>query len=109
MAYLLVGGQKIVPRISQAGPLRQAGAYAHTKETVMNTDILKGKWQQLRGEIKQRWARLTDDDITYIDGAFDKLIGKVQERYGETRERAEHQCRSFLKKLDQPNAQKAGA
>jgi uncharacterized protein YjbJ (UPF0337 family) len=55
----------------------------------MNTDILKGKWKQMRGELKTWWGDLTDDDLDRIEGERDKLIGLLQERYGYTRERAE--------------------
>ena len=52
----------------------------------MNADTLQGKWKQLRGDVKSRWGKLTDDDLDVIDGNLDKLVGKVQELYGEARE-----------------------
>lgn len=52
-------------------------------------DILKGNWKQLRGQIKEWWGDLTDDDLTMIDGQRDKLIGALQTRYGWERARAE--------------------
>ena len=57
----------------------------------MNTDILEGKWKQLRGELKGWWGRLTDDDLDQIAGSKDKLVGKIQERYGYSRDRAERE------------------
>jgi uncharacterized protein YjbJ (UPF0337 family) len=54
----------------------------------MNEDVFKGQWKQLKGEIKMRWNQLTDDDLDSIDGAKDKLIGRLQERYGWEREQA---------------------
>ncbi len=54
----------------------------------MNSDQFEGKWKQLKGSVKQRWGKLTDDDITTISGKKDELIGKLQERYGYTREQA---------------------
>ena len=48
----------------------------------MNTDILKGKWNQLKGEVRNRWGKLTDDDVAQIQGNVEKMIGKLQERYG---------------------------
>lgn len=60
----------------------------------MNEDILKGKWNQLKGNLKQWWGKLTDDDIEQINGSYDKLVGTVQERYGYSRERADKECRS---------------
>ncbi len=54
----------------------------------MNSDVFEGKWKQLKGSAKQRWGKLTDDDITTMSGKKDELIGKLQERYGYTREQA---------------------
>lgn len=54
----------------------------------MTTDELQGKWKQLKGSVKQRWGKLTDDDLTFINGKKDELIGRIQERYGITREQA---------------------
>ncbi|MFO7942593.1 MAG: CsbD family protein [Bacillota bacterium] len=55
----------------------------------MNKDVFKGKWNQLQGEIKKRWGKITDDDLKSIEGDIQKLIGKLQERYGMTKEEAE--------------------
>ena len=52
----------------------------------MNKDILKGKWNQFKGEIQQEWGKLTNDDMDIINGEYDKLVGRIQERYGRTRE-----------------------
>ncbi len=52
----------------------------------MNQEQVKGKWSQMKGEAKRRWAKLTDDDLVEVEGSYDKLIGKIQERYGESRE-----------------------
>ena len=57
----------------------------------MNSDQLKGKWKQLKGSVKERWGKLTDDDVDVIDGQYDQLVGKVQEKYGLAREAAQKQ------------------
>ena len=57
----------------------------------MNADQLKGKWKQVKGSVKDRWGKLTDDDIDVINGQHDQLIGKIQERYGIAREDAQKQ------------------
>lgn len=49
---------------------------------------LKGNWKQMKGAIKEKWNRLTDDDIEAMEGRKDKIIGKIQERYGETKYKA---------------------
>jgi uncharacterized protein YjbJ (UPF0337 family) len=61
----------------------------------MNSDQLKGKWKQLKGSVKERWGKLTDDDLDVIDGQHDQLIGKVQERYGVAREVAQKQVEEW--------------
>lgn len=62
----------------------------------MNQDILKGKWNQVVGGIKAQWGDLTDDELTEIDGNRQKLLGKLQEKYGYTRDEAERQVDRFF-------------
>lgn len=57
----------------------------------MNKDAFKGKWKQIRGDVKKWWGELTDDDLDRVEGDRDKLIGFVQERYGYARGRAERE------------------
>jgi len=61
----------------------------------MNTDELKGKWNQLQGEPRKQWGKLTDDDLAEVKGDRDKLIGKIQERYGVAKEEARKQVDSW--------------
>lgn len=63
----------------------------NAENTSMNRDIFAGKWKQMRGELRNWWGRLTDDDFERIGGQKDKLVGIVQEKYGYTRERAEQE------------------
>ncbi len=62
----------------------------------MNRDVLAGSWRELRGKVKERWGKLTDDDMAKIEGHLDRLIGAVQKRYGYAREQAEGEIDSFL-------------
>jgi uncharacterized protein YjbJ (UPF0337 family) len=55
----------------------------------MNEDVFSGKWREMRGTLRSWWGRLSDDDFERIGGEKDKLVGLVQERYGQTREQAE--------------------
>ena len=64
----------------------------------MNQDQAAGKWKQVKGKIKEQWGKLTDDDLTVLEGSSDQLIGKVQERYGIAREEAERQVKEFRNK-----------
>jgi len=57
--------------------------------TSMNTLEMKGDWNVTKGKLKQKWAKLTDDDLRYVDGKQDELIGRIQKRTGETREAVE--------------------
>ncbi|MEW3773079.1 CsbD family protein [Pseudomonas aeruginosa] len=65
----------------------------------MNSDVIKGKWKQLTGKIKERWGDLTDDDLQAADGHAEYLVGKLQERYGWPKERAEQEVRDFSDRL----------
>jgi uncharacterized protein YjbJ (UPF0337 family) len=66
----------------------------------MNKDIMKGKWKELRGRVKAWWGQLTDNDLDQIQGRYDQLVGKLQERYGYTRQEAEGEIRKFFKQAD---------
>jgi uncharacterized protein YjbJ (UPF0337 family) len=66
----------------------------------MNSDTLKGKWMQIRGEAKETWGELTDDELTQVEGNMDKLMGKLQEKYGYSRERAEREVNDFRRKME---------
>lgn len=57
----------------------------------MNSDRMAGKFKQATGALKEKWGKLTDDDLKVIEGNRDQLIGKIQERYGITREAAQKQ------------------
>jgi uncharacterized protein YjbJ (UPF0337 family) len=63
----------------------------------MNADILKGKWEQLKGEARMKWGKLTNDDLDQVEGLREKLVGKVRERYGLARDRAELEVDDWLK------------
>lgn len=65
----------------------------------MNADTIKGQWKQLRGTLKSRWGKLTDDDLQTASGSTEYLAGKLQERYGIARDEAERQIRDFDARL----------
>ncbi len=65
----------------------------------MNTDIIAGKWKQLKGQAQTRWGKLTDDDLDVAEGHSQYLVGKLQERYGITKEKAEEEIAEFQSKL----------
>ncbi|HEV8457202.1 MAG TPA: CsbD family protein [Methylomirabilota bacterium] len=55
----------------------------------MNSDVFAGRWKQVRGQAKEWWGKLTDDDLERVEGQFDRLVGMLQERYGWARKQAE--------------------
>jgi uncharacterized protein YjbJ (UPF0337 family) len=61
----------------------------------MNRDQFEGNWHILKGKIKEKWGKLTDDDITKINGKYEQFIGKLQKKYGYTREQAERESNSW--------------
>ncbi|HZP13757.1 MAG TPA: CsbD family protein [Nevskiaceae bacterium] len=65
----------------------------------MEADTIKGQWKQLKGKIKEKWGKLTDDDLTEVEGRRDYLIGRIQERYGIAKEKATEQVRDFERNL----------
>ena len=64
----------------------------------MNTDILKGKWEQLKGTVQKKWGELTNDEIDKIAGDSKKLTGLIQERYGRSKEDAEKEINDWMSK-----------
>jgi len=65
----------------------------------MNWDTVAGNWKQVKGQAKQKWAKLTDDDLTYIDGKRDQLLGRIQERYGIQKDAAEKELKDWERTL----------
>jgi len=61
----------------------------------MNQDILEGNWKQFKGKIRERWGKLTEDDLDVINGRTEQFLGRVQERYGIARDEAERQLSEF--------------
>ena len=57
----------------------------------MNNDRVEGKWKQMKGSLKSRWGKLTDDDLDVIEGQKDQLVGRIQERYGIAKDEAQRQ------------------
>lgn len=61
----------------------------------MNSDIMEGKWEQVKGKVQQQWGKLTNDDLDKINGSRTELSGKIQESYGIGRDEAEKQIDEF--------------
>jgi uncharacterized protein YjbJ (UPF0337 family) len=69
------------------------------KESAMNWDQVKGNWQQLKGKAQQQWGKLTDDDLEVIKGEQTELAGRLQERYGYTKEQVAKEIRMWGERL----------
>jgi uncharacterized protein YjbJ (UPF0337 family) len=65
----------------------------------MNWDQMEGKWKQLKGSIREKFGKLTDDDLAQINGNRDKFVGIIQERYGIAREEAQRRADEWAKAL----------
>ena len=61
----------------------------------MNWDQIEGRWTEFRGKVKEKWGKLTDDDLTVIEGHQEQLAGRIQERYGLAKDEAEKQVKEF--------------
>jgi len=74
----------------------------------MNWDQVEGKWKQLRGSVKQKWGKLTDNDLDFIAGKREQLAGKLQERYGLAKDEAHKQVDEWLKTQHQTETHQTG-
>lgn len=63
----------------------------------MNKMQLKGSWNEFKGKVKEKWGKLTDDDLKEVEGNYDQLVGKLQQRYGYEKEKAEEELGNFSK------------
>lgn len=64
----------------------------------MNEDILKGKWHEMKGGVKEKWGKLTDDDLATVEGKAEQLVGLLQTRYGYSKDKAEEEYKGFINK-----------
>ena len=68
-----------------------------------NKDILHGKWHELKGQVRQQWGKLTDDDIARLGGKAEELAGVLQQRYGYGKAQAEMEINNWLRDRDKPH------
>src|SRR5262249_46495078 len=87
--------------IQVSGELRRVSRRAITRGGYVNTDVLEGKWKQMRGQMKEWWGKLSDDDLDVIAGKREKLIGTLQEKYGWARRDAENEVARRLHDIDE--------
>ena len=65
----------------------------------MNSDILEGKWKQMKGTVQNRWGKITDSDFEQIKGNKERFAGIVQERYGKSKEEAKKEVNDYIDSL----------
>jgi uncharacterized protein YjbJ (UPF0337 family) len=69
------------------------------EEMLMNWDQITGNWMQFKGKVKEKWGKLTDDDLTTIGGKRDQLVGVLQQKYGYAKSQAEQELDEFARDL----------
>ena len=62
----------------------------------MNWDQIEGQWKQLKGEVKSKWSKLTDDDVEFMKGSHEQFMGKLQERYGMAKDAAKRELEEWI-------------
>jgi uncharacterized protein YjbJ (UPF0337 family) len=67
-------------------------------------DRIEGSWKQMSGKVKEQWGKLTDDDLQTVAGKRDQLLGKIQERYGYAKDKAESEINDFEKRHAEPRS-----
>jgi uncharacterized protein YjbJ (UPF0337 family) len=70
----------------------------------MNQDIIQGKWTQIKGSLKTQWGKLTDDDLARADGNRQYLAGRLQERYGWQKDKAEQEIDNYERSMNRSKA-----
>jgi uncharacterized protein YjbJ (UPF0337 family) len=70
----------------------------------MNQDTIKGQWHQLKGTVREKWGKLTNDDLDQIQGQSEQLVGKIQERYGIARDEAQRQVDAWAAATDRSSS-----
>lgn len=64
-------------------------------------DRIEGSWKEMSGKVKEQWGKLTDDDLTVVAGKRDQLAGKIQERYGYAKDKADEEITAFERRMDE--------
>ena len=63
-------------------------------------DIVKGKWKEIKGKLRQQWGKFTDDDVAQMQGSYEELLGKIQKKYGYQEKQAREELDAFLERND---------
>ncbi len=72
----------------------------------MNKDIVEGKWKEMKGQFKEWWGKLTDDELDQAGGNAEQIVGLLQQKYGYTREHAEEEFNRRIENVKEAVAEK---
>jgi uncharacterized protein YjbJ (UPF0337 family) len=84
------------------GTCRRAEPFIRSNKqwrTAMNWDRIEGNWKQFKGQARQQWGKLTDDELDLVEGRREELVGRIQEKYGIARDEADRQVRDWEGRL----------
>lgn len=70
-------------------------------------DRIEGSWKEMTGKVKEQWGKLTDDDLTVVAGKRDQLAGKIQERYGYAKDKADQEINAFEARMKEDRSFKS--
>ncbi len=68
---------------------------------MMNEDIIKGKWKEIKGEIKTLWGKVTDNELDKTTGKLESIVGIIQQRYGSNKEEIQNKLHSIISKFSE--------
>jgi len=83
--------------LSRAPVKTKGAAFASDLEDQVNSDIFEGKWKEMRGQMREWWGKITDDELEQAGGNADQIVGLLQQKYGYTREAAEGEFNKRIK------------
>jgi uncharacterized protein YjbJ (UPF0337 family) len=86
-------------RLARMVPVLPQCASKRERRTAMNWDRVEGNWKQMRGKIREKWGKLTDDDLDVVAGKRDQLVGRIQAAYGRNRDDVEREVDSYIRTL----------
>jgi uncharacterized protein YjbJ (UPF0337 family) len=87
------------PHVDKSLAAQGASTWTQTKELAMNWDRIEGNWKQFSGKVKEKWGKLTDDEIAQINGNREQLEGKIQVHYGYAKDQVRKEVDDWLGRM----------
>ena len=88
------------PPVCMTGRSSSSPWYTENEELRVNKDQIAGRWQQTKGRLKERWGKLTDDQLDQLEGRWEQLAGVIQEQYGVAREQIQEDLTRYRKEYE---------